>query len=1082
MSEYSNVERPFLEKLRQLGWEVIDHGCGTIPQDPTTSKRTSFREVILEGVFRESLKRINVTADGKLWLTEKQIDEVFRELIQHPGKQLLETNRTIFDLLTHNTAVQRNELTGEQSPLVRFVDFKHPEKNSFIAINQFRIDTPGASRSAIIPDIVLFVNGLPFVVIECKDKDVAEPLSEAFIQINRYSNRRDDDYGVQEGDERLFHCNLFSIITHGTEARFGTITGEFDHYLNWKDIFPEEYRTIPVSPNEERQDVLIHGVLNKAILLDVLKNFTVFMEVKRGEVAKIVCRYQQYRAVGKMITGLRSGATPFEKGGVVWHTQGSGKSLTMVFLIRKLRDTDDLKDYKVIIINDRTDLEDQLSDTAKVTGEAVTVVSHRRDLEKLKTDTSNLNMVMIHKFLAQNGVSAQSLVDSGVVPRFEEFKTINDSERNLILIDEAHRTQGGDMGDNLFIGFPNAVKIAFTGTPLLTERHKQKTHERFGSFIDVYKMNHSVADRATVDILYIGRTSKDQILNKELFKQEFEDMFREQSEEEKQEIQRRYGTLTAYLESKDRIKKISEDIIQHYTQEILPNGFKAQVVACSIVAACRYKYELETALTNRISAEEAKPLAEQDTELLKQMQFMQIESVVTMMENNEPGYVSKARRHAMEVNAVENFKKDFDFNKPETSVAMLCVCDRLLTGFDAPVEQVMYLDKNLREHDLMQAIARVNRTKVMKNGFVKEHGIVVDYYGVAQHLKEALAIYTEVDERELSDLAAYFRGLDNEIPVLEARYRRVLQLFGDHKITDIEPFVKQEIADTIHEWEVAENCVALAADIKFRAQFDTYIKAFFDSLDLLFNATLAREYYVPAKRLGYLLMRMRDRYKDETLDLKWAGAKVRKLLDKYLESMGIDPKIPPVKLLSDDFPKSVDAHNRSGKAKASEMEHAIRWHIKVNMDKDPALYTQFSERLQRILDEHKEHWDIIVQELNRLRDDMAKGRSKEGQFVPEHVAPFLELVLMQSGIGKGNSDLIQQMAPVSLKLFGIIRSYLQIPNFWQKPSERRKLESELRDELEYCGIDALSVRAANLTTELINLAKNREAEVLRANA
>ena len=1082
MSEYSNVERPFLEELRRLGWEIIDHGCGVIPQDPATSKRTSFQEVILEKVFRESLKRINVTADGKSWLTERQIDEVLRELSRQPGKQLLEANRTIFDLLTRNTTVQRNELTGEQSPLVRLVDFKHPEKNSFIAVNQFRIDTPGASRSAIIPDIVLFVNGLPFVVIECKDKDVAEPLSEAFIQINRYSNRRDDDYGVQEGDERLFHCNLFSIITHGSEARFGTITGEFDHFLNWKDIFPEEYRTIQVSPGEERQEVLIHGVLNKAILLDVLKNFTVFMEVKKGEVAKIVCRYQQYRAVGKMIAGLRTGATSFEKGGVVWHTQGSGKSLTMVFLIRKMRDTDDLKDYKVIVINDRIDLEDQLSDTLKTTGEAITIIDHRRDLEKLKNDTSNLNMVMMHKFLAQNGVSAQSLIDSGVVPRFEEFKTVNDSERILILIDEAHRTQGGDMGDNLFIGFPNAVKIAFTGTPLLTERHKQKTHERFGSFIDVYKMNHSVADRATVDILYIGRTSKDQILNKELFRQEFEDMFKEHSAEEKQEIQRRYGTLTAYLESKDRIKKISEDIIQHYTQEILPNGFKAQVVACSIASASRYKYELEAALANRIAAEEAKPQAERDSELLKQMRFMQIEAVVTMMENNEPGYVSKARKHAIEVNAVENFKKDFDFSKPETGVAMLCVCDRLLTGFDAPIEQVMYLDKNLREHDLMQAIARVNRTKVQKNGFVKEHGIVVDYYGIAQHLKEALAIYTEADEKEMCDLTAYFRGLDNEIPVLEARYRRVLQLFSDYKVADIEPFVKQQITDQAHEWEVAESCIALAADIKFRAQFDTYIRAFFDSLDLLFNATLAREYYVPAKRLGFLLMRMRDRYKDVTLDLKWAGAKVRKLLDKYLESMGIDPKIPPVKLLSDDFPKSVDAHNHSGKAKASEMEHAIRWHIKVNMDKDPALYTQFSERLQRILDEHKEHWDIIVQELNRLRDDMAKGRSKEGQFVPEHVVPFLELILMQSGIGKDNTGLIQRTASVSLRLFEIIRSYLQVPNFWQKPSERRKLESALRDELEYCGINELSVKAANLTTELINLAKNREAEVIKANA
>ena len=279
---------------------------------------------------------------------------------------------------------------------------------------------------------MLFVNGLPFVVIECKDNDLAEPLSEAFIQIRRYSNARDDDYGVKEGEERLFHPNLFSIITHGSEARFGTIMGQFDHYQNWKDIFPEEFKTVQISPGEERQEVLILGMLNKAILLDIVKNFTVFMEVKSSELAKIVCRYPQYRAVGKIVEGLRLGKTPFERGGVVWHTQGSGKSLSMVFLVRKLRDSEDLKDYKVLLINDGSDLEDQLSGTAALTGESVNLVEHRRDLDKLSTTTSNLNMVMLHKFLAQGGVSAQSLIDSGIVPKFEEFKVINPSERVLI--------------------------------------------------------------------------------------------------------------------------------------------------------------------------------------------------------------------------------------------------------------------------------------------------------------------------------------------------------------------------------------------------------------------------------------------------------------------------------------------------------------------------------------------------------------------------------------------------------------------------------------------------------------------------
>ncbi|MBU1054802.1 MAG: hypothetical protein KKC46_13395 [Proteobacteria bacterium] len=175
MSEYTNVERPFPDKLRQIGWEVIDQGAGFIPQNPALSRREHFKETILTKEFCDSLKRINLTDDGRSWLTGKQIDDVLREVTTQPGVGLLEANKTIFELLTKNTTTNVNELTGEQSPLVRLIDFHHPERNSFIAVNQFRIDTPGASRSAIIPDIVLFVNGLPFVVIECKDKDVAEP-------------------------------------------------------------------------------------------------------------------------------------------------------------------------------------------------------------------------------------------------------------------------------------------------------------------------------------------------------------------------------------------------------------------------------------------------------------------------------------------------------------------------------------------------------------------------------------------------------------------------------------------------------------------------------------------------------------------------------------------------------------------------------------------------------------------------------------------------------------------------------------------------------------------------------------------
>ena len=337
MSEYVNVEKPFLEKLRQIGWQVIDHGASGIPQDPTKSLRKNFKEVVLEKVFKESLQKINRTDDGEEWLTDKQLDEVFDEISDQTGKSLHEANKFIFNLLLNNTTVDQNEVTGEQSPVVRFIDFENWKENSFIAINQFRIQTPGGPRQGIIPDIVLFVNGMPFCVIECKDTDVSEPLSEAEIQIRRYSNRRDDDFGIKEGEERLFHFNLFSIITHGTEARFGTISADFDYYFNWKDIFPETYKVISpaqysdeekiryanksdsISP-EDRQEVVIHGMLNKEIMLDVLRHFTLFLEVKEGVEVKAVCRYQQYRAVGKILERLRTGNTCKERSGVVWHT------------------------------------------------------------------------------------------------------------------------------------------------------------------------------------------------------------------------------------------------------------------------------------------------------------------------------------------------------------------------------------------------------------------------------------------------------------------------------------------------------------------------------------------------------------------------------------------------------------------------------------------------------------------------------------------------------------------------------------------------------------------------------------------
>ena len=680
MSEYINVERPFLDKLREINWTVIDKGNGGIPQDPAESMRTSFDEVILKEEFYKKLGELND------WITEEQKDYCYNKIaaIDTP---LIDANREIHKMLLEGIHLRtKNELTGEENPTAKIINFDNYKKNSFIAINQFRINTNN-TKPFIIPDIVCFVNGIPLIVIECKDEDVAEPMSEAYDQIKRYANQRVSDdpfaFDITEGCERLFRTNLFCVITRGVEARCGTISADFDFYLNWKDIFPEEYAEgINIEPGE-RQEIMIKGMFNHEILIDIFRNFTLFMQ-KSGNTIKIICRYQQYRAVGKMIRRLQNGTDWRGRSGVIWHTQGSGKSLTMVFLVKKMRRIPDLRDYRILMVVDRRDLEDQLAETAEYTGELrhdpknkqiQNIVENRLALAKLEGDTADLNLVMIHKFGENKEYTLESLVKAGIVPKYESFPVINQSEKILVLIDEAHRSQGGEMRDNLFQAFPNAARIGFTGTPLITPRHKATTCERFGQqpgvFIDTYKMSDSVKDRATVDIKYIGRKSDDNIPFKDEFDAAFEETFKNRTIEERIEIQKRYGTMIAYLESADRVMKNSRDMLTHYVSEILPNGFKAQVVASSILGAVRYKIALERLIPEFIQAEKQKPDNERDEITLQRLSMLKVRAVVSSAGNNESAIIHQARIEAQTDKAINNFKKDFKSDEPLSGIGIL---------------------------------------------------------------------------------------------------------------------------------------------------------------------------------------------------------------------------------------------------------------------------------------------------------------------------------------------------------------------------------------------------------------------------
>lgn len=1082
MSEYSHIEKPFLSQLKDLGWMISDQGAG-IPTDPTKSKRTTFREVTLKELFKQSVHDINTTETGEKWLTNHQLEELHDDVIKLTRKNLLEANKDILSLLLSNAKADKNELTGEEAPVVKLIDFDHPERNTFIAINQFRIDTPGMGKGFIIPDLVLFVNGMPLVVIECKDQNefTSNPMHEAITQLLRYSNQREGTKqdGLKEGEEALFCFNQFNIATYGEQARYGTITSTEEYYYEWKDIYPDKYKTFTAPLGKVRsQETLIQGMLPPDTLLDIIRHFVLFMN-DGGREIKIVCRYQQFRAVGKIIQRLRAGNTPMERSGVVWHTQGSGKSLTMVMLVRRIRSLEDLKDYKVIMINDRNDLEEQLGETATLTNEKIDYVNNTRELrEKLATPSSNVVMVMVHKF--QERVKTDDTLVGQIVaeyiPVFTNIGKVNESERVLILIDEAHRTQGSDLGNNVFEAFPNSTKIAFTGTPLITDRHKKKTEDRFGSYIDKYKLKDAVDDGATLQILYEGKTSDDAVRDKSKMEAVFEDLVKEHTDEEIAHIKKKYGTYADIVEAESRIEAIAKDLVDHYVKHILPNQFKAQVVASTVLAAVRYKKAIIQAINDRI--EQESNTSTPDNELLKQLQFLKVETVVSSQGTNEAAIITEARKSSMSNKAVDNFKTKFDYTvdgngnytKPLSGIAFLVVCDMLLTGFDAPIEQIMYLDKKMKEHNLLQAIARVNRTRKGKN-----RGYVVDYIGNTNNLKEALSIYS-VDD--IADVLASFKNITTEIPILDQRYKRLIQLFKEEGVEHIEDYVNQKIKNPKESYAIIELCIDKAADTKFRADFEVYFKNFMESMDIVLPLAAAEPYKIPSKQFAFILFKIKQRYKDSTINIEGIGEKIKRLVNEHLVNLGINPKIPPVELFSENFEAEVNK-NVSKKAIASEMEHAIRKHIKVSFNDDPSLYKKLYEKLEAIIKQHKDDWDRLVEGLKGVKDEILEGRAKTEDGVSEVEAPFFDL-MMDIAFGKNEVDkaVRDKCKKVNAEIIEKLESNIGIINFWDKDHEIEKIKGEMSDVLLFSSIPELIAASELICTEIMALAKRRHNQIV----
>jgi type I restriction enzyme R subunit len=672
MDEETYAEEPALEWLQALGWE---HVCGPeIAPNGEAPERPGWYEVLLEDRLRAALVDLNPG------VPRKAIEEAILRVRDVASPEPIRDHLHFHELLVEGVPVTVLDGGEERAARVRLVDFEAPGRNEFLAVNQFRIVIGQKNRR---PDILLFVNGLPLGQLEVKDPGsaVATPVGAA-NQVAHYV----------ETIPRLYRFVELVAVSDLLQARLGTISTPPEHFAEWKTMVPAE------GEGRTQLDVLIEGIFEPARFLDLVRSFVLFEE-SGAKLSKIVAKYHQVDAVRRAVEATADAMGADGRAGVVWHTQGSGKSYTMVFYVRKLRTDPRFANPTIVALTDRTDLDTQLYETfsrERTLAPAVEQAESIADLrERLDRPAGGIVFSTIQKFQAPEG-----------------GMPVLSTRRNVILMaDEAHRTQYDRLAANVTVALPHATRIGFTGTPI--EKGDRSTEVVFGDLISVYRMERAVEDGATVPIYYESRRIPLEVKDETLLAEVEEQLTGEEDEAAAKTV-RAWTRLERIVGTHERLERVADDVAEHYVAGAAIEGGKAMVVAMS----------------QRIAAELAELLKERLGE-------DEVTCVISASATDDPA-ISKWRRSAGERKQVEA-----DFKDPDHPLRVVVVRDMWLTGFDVPSLYTIYVDKPMRDHGLLQAIARVNRVFRDKPG-----GLVVDYIGIGDDLKASLAAYSAKDVKD----------------------------------------------------------------------------------------------------------------------------------------------------------------------------------------------------------------------------------------------------------------------------------------------------------------------------------------------
>ena len=988
------AENPAVELLESLGYTYV-------PPEALEPERASLKETIVAGRLATALKRLNP------WLSETNVAKAVKTVTQVPAASLAEANEKVYTSLTYGIALEQDRGGGRKSHTVRFLDFDRPDRNEWMVTRQYRVL---GSKKHVIPDIVTFVNGLPLAVIECKSPTIGAWKAEAVKQLRRYQEA--DTRWKDQGAPKLFEAAQVLVGTCGERAVYGTVGTPARFFLEWKEPYPLSVEQLGerLGRAPTRQDVLLYGLLEPRNLLDVVRNFVAF-EVDGGRTVRKLTRYRQLIAVNEAMRRIRTARQPSARGGIVWHTQGSGKSLTMLWLALKLRRDEAQQQPAVVIVTDRTKLDRQIAGVFQACGfpnpeRAVSVRGLRRILEH---PTGRTVMTTIQKFQEVTGAG-------GAAQRAAVHPTLSEAANIFVMVDEAHRTQYRSLAANMRQALPNACFLGFTGTPI--DKKDRSTLQTFGPYIDTYTIEQAVRDRATVPIFYESRLPELQIIGQTL-DQVFDRVFADRSEDERAAIKQRFATEQAIAGAPRRIEAVCLDLIEHFTRFIAPNRFKAQVVAASRHAAVTVKETLD-----RLNGPES--------------------ALIMSADHNDEARLARWRlRKDEQDQAIERFKDRGD------RLSVLVVCDMLLTGFDAPVEQVMYLDAPLREHTLLQAIARVNRPL----GDEKTYGLVVDYWGVSAKLQDALAVFSTTDVQ-----GALTPNVD-ELPRLESRHAAAMRFFA-----------------TVPDKNDLDACVRVLEPEDVRAAFDLAFRRFSQSMDMLLPDPRALAYNPDLRWLGKIRGTARARYRDDRLDLSGCGEKVRKLIADAVVAEGIQILVKEVQLFSPEFDEKVDALGTDD-AKASEMEHAIRHEINVRVEENPVFYQSLRERLEEIIEQRRQERLDAAQQLsllNSLREEL-QGEQARAHDIGLDARGFAIYGLLERhrpmtaredspAYDAANRDLASLLDEA-------VAPFTELVDWWQKDDVQRQMRSRIKRQLRASGIAGNEVEG--LAADIVDLAKVR---------